>query len=118
MKNTQFLLCCLVSVVLIAACSGNKTPEEMITGTWEITKAEGSFADMNLGTIYIFDGKNELIMSKGAFENKAEYKIIADTLQYSVGSVSISVLYKIDDNKLNLEIIDGDQKFELTRKKE
>jgi hypothetical protein len=115
MKRSIFIV---ISTYLMLSvftnCGSNKGGG--IQGKWEITEAEGALADLNKGTVYYFVDDKKLVMSKSGVDNKTKYTINADTLTYFIGYSAYKTNYKIEGNKMYIQIINSDQKFVLTKK--
>ena len=67
MKKIKGALAAIILAAAVVACGGKKEGSSeasasggsgnKLDGTWEIVKAEGTMADLNKGTNYIFDGE-------------------------------------------------------------
>jgi hypothetical protein len=125
-KVTLFLIAGILFSLLSISCGGKKEEnggkkeviaekKEGIAGKWEIKKAEGTMAEMNVGTIYEFDGTN-LLISKNGLTNKATFTLTGEDLTYSIGSIKMKAKVKIDGDNMIFKIDNSDQKFEMSRK--
>lgn len=54
-------------------------PQDKLNGSWTITEATGSFASLNVGTVYTFDGKTGLTTGSGILASKGPIVKITDS---------------------------------------
>lgn len=107
----------IISIIIISivmtACTKNSKPT--LAGDWEIVKAEGTFAEDNLGTHYIFE-KEQFTMAKGDFKNPAKTIITDSTFTWDNGSMVSEFNYHFDGDKLMVSPKGSDQVFTLEKK--
>jgi hypothetical protein len=110
----------ILLLVLFLNCSmfscNTSSPENPLAGKWEIVEASGTLSDMNLGTIYQFGKESEFYTEKSGFRNVGHYVLSGDTLKISFGTLLITALISINDNKMDYAILNSDQKFQLKKK--
>lgn len=119
MKKVIYIL---LGVVILSACVGKtgessgKTAESSVE-TWEIVKAEGSLAEMNIGTQYIFDG-NKMTLSGGGIRNKGTFEMKSDTLVFHMTTFTGDMKYikSMQGKQMILKLVDSDQTFYLDKK--
>ncbi len=107
-----------VGLLFISAfygCSSNKSGNPL-AGKWEIVNATGTLADMNIGTIYRFGDHAEFSTEKGGYKIEGTYSVSGDTIRSVFGSILITALYKIEGDKMQYQILNSDQKFQLSKK--
>lgn len=110
----------LPAFLFLFSCGGNGEQTEDVTenATWEIVKAEGTLAEMNKGTEYIFEGEN-LTLSGGGMKNKGTYKMKGDTLVFtmeSFGGGEMRYLKEMKGEQMVLKVVGSDQVFYLDKK--
>ncbi len=117
MKLLKILMTILLAASLLTACGGKdkkdgdeKDPEaktETVTadngptgildGAWEIKRAEGGMADMNVGTVYEFNG-NKLSFGKGSFKNPGKTEITDSTFSFQADGNEYIFMYNYKFN--------------------
>lgn len=113
----------LIPVFLfLFACAGNTETEKTEgangnDGTWVITKAEGTMADINKGTEYIFDGEN-LTLSGGGMKNNGTWTMKGDTLVFAMKTFDGEMRYlkEMKGKQMVLKVVGSDQVFYLDKK--
>lgn len=117
MKKHVFLVVLYIFLVIsFIGCGGGKK-QDTVLGKWEITKAEGTLADMNVGAVYEFLDETNMTIDLSGFKNKATYKLEENTLTAAFGPVTVKAEIKLDGDTLTYSIIGSDQVFHLVRKK-
>ena len=89
-----------------------------LDGAWEIKRAEGGMADMNIGTIYEFKG-NKLYFAKGSFTNPGTTDITDSTFSFQADGNEQKFMYnyRFNGDTLVVEMQNsGGQIFHMTRK--
>ncbi len=117
----------IISVVLsgLMACTsgagdkrqaedGEKKPLE---GAWEIKRAEGSMAGMNVGTVYEFIG-NKLNLLQGTFVNPGVTEITETTFSFQAEGNEYKFVYDytLQGDTLVAHMQGSNQTFYLVRK--
>ncbi|MBN2890682.1 MAG: hypothetical protein JXL97_02335 [Bacteroidales bacterium] len=84
-------------------------------GTWLIVKAEGSMADLNEGTKYIFEGNN-LTIEKG-FANNFTFVDNGSSIVYKLdgNDSEFEAMYEFKDDQLVLNPKNSDQFFYMDK---
>jgi len=114
------LLLSLCTIVLLAACGGNdqKSSAGKLQGTWEIKRAEGIMAAMNVGTIYEFSG-NKLTLRVGDIITPGTTGITDSTFSFQPDGHDRKYMYHYrfngDTLVADIDISEG-QTFYLVRK--
>lgn len=68
------------------------TYAEKLQGAWEIKRATGTAATMNVGTVYTFDG-DKLTFSKDGFNNPGKTEITDSTFSFQAEGNSYKFMY-------------------------
>lgn len=92
--------------------------EEGIDGTWEVTKAEGSFADLNKGVKYVFL-ENKMSTESGIIKTKGNYKLSGDTIIWileGTDNLEMRYTYKIENSQMIVKPIGSDQILFMNKK--
>ena len=113
MKKTLLFTVLLISTFVLLNCGKNANS---IIGKWEITKAEGTMAETNVGTVYEFTDEKNFAVTKDGFRNPGTYTHEGDNFNLTIGSITITAIIKIDGDKMRFEIKGSDQKFDMVRK--
>ena len=125
MKNVVFIASIILSFCLFSCGNTNesdsspKTPKDRLNGSWEIVEAEGTMAEINVGTRYTFEGTKRFSTKKGIIENKGDitdisdnhYKVIFDGMQ-----TEYTFNYRFEGDKLIIEAGTEGQVFTLEKK--
>lgn len=100
------------------AVSADDGPATKLDGAWEIKRAEGNMAEMNVGTVYEFNG-SKLAFGKGDFKNPGS-TIVTDTtfsFQATGNEYVFMYNYKFNGDTLVVEMQkSGGQIFHLVKK--
>lgn len=119
MKKTIYIL---LGIGILSACSSKTGETDAKTGessveTWKIVKAEGTLAEANVGTQYIFDGKN-LTLSGGGMKNEGTFEMKSDTLVFHMKTFTGDMLYvkSTMGKQMILKPVGSDQTFYLDKK--
>lgn len=88
-----------------------------LDGAWEIKRAEGSMADMNIGTVYEFRG-NKLSFGQGSFTNPGSTEITDTTFSFQAEGNEYKFMYDYHFNgdTLVVKMQKSDQTFHLVKK--
>ena len=103
----------LFATLLLTACGGKdkKTddkkepgkveadsgPASQLDGAWEIKRAEGDMASMNVGTVYEFNG-DKLIFSKDGFKNPGKTEVTDNTFSFQADGNEYKFMYEYHFN--------------------
>jgi hypothetical protein len=121
MKNLKLSI---IAMALLLMSCGNKNEangaqtnsgDNTLSGSWEVTKAEGMMAESNIGTKYIFDTAS-LTFSKDGFDNKANSAQTDSTFTWDNGNMTMEYSYTFEGNNLVVKPKGGDQVLYLERK--
>lgn len=132
-KTTLFLATAVLSIALIS-CGGKKeetategatteststaeTSGNSLEGTWEISKAEGAYADMNKGTQYIFSG-DKMSTEKGIIKTPGKYTVSGDTIIFKLdaGNMEMRYTFKMEGAQLVVKPVGSDQTLYMDKK--
>lgn len=92
-----------------------KTSANGMDGTWKIVKAEGSMADLNVGTLYIFEGDN-MTLKGGGISTPGTYSTSGDTLIFTMeGNAEFTYLHEMKGKQLVIKPIGSDQVLYLDK---
>lgn len=99
--------------ILISACGGKDKKSESgpknesisatnpsagkLDGSWEIMRAEGQMADLNVGTVYEFKG-DKLSFGKGGFKNPGSTVITDSTFSFQADGNELKFMYNYHFN--------------------
>jgi hypothetical protein len=89
-----------------------------LEGAWEIKRAEGSMAETNLGTVYIFN-RNTLSFGKGDFLNPGKTEVTDSTFSFQANGNEYIFMYnyKFNGDTLVVEMQKGmGQVFHMVKK--
>lgn len=112
---------------LTSACGNNAEPkaseqpatesENGMDGTWKIVKADGMMADVNIGTEYIFAGK-QLTLRGGGISTPGSYNMSKDTLIFTMKGYDapMKYLHSMKGKQMVLKVVSSDQVFYLDKK--
>lgn len=125
MKNSiKIIIAAVLLTGLFVACSGKKTenkeqtPQEKLSGQWEIVSAKGELSEMNIGTVYTF-GENSAFSTKlGIIESKGKISKIDDksfSVKFDEYQNEFNYKYSFDADKLIIEIANSNQVFTLEK---
>lgn len=85
-------------------------------GTWEIVKAEGMMADMNVGTQYIFEGDNLTLKGSG-ISTPGTYTTNKDTIIFTMeGNSEFRYQYEMKEKQLVIKPVGSNQTLYLDKK--
>lgn len=109
-----------------SSCSNSKnkeekeqTPQERLDGKWKIIHAEGAFAEINIGTLYIFEGTSKLTTKAGIIESKGTISEISETdftVKFEGMQNDFNYKYHFENEFLIIEPLNSGQKFKLEKK--
>ena len=109
----------IASTTFLMACGGasksTSGDKPTLDGIWEVVKADGSMAEMNVGTKYIFEGAS-LTFSKDGMDNKASSTHTDSTFTWNNGTMVMDYDYKFNGNQLLVMPKGGDQTLYLDKK--
>ncbi len=119
MRKVINLIIVAYIAVLTMSCSNssvdNSLPaKDRLQGTWEVVKAEGEMADLNVGANYIFEG-TKMTTEKG-FEVSGELIATDSTIIWKLENMEMNYTYKFDGNTLVIEPLNSGQKLYLEKK--
>lgn len=97
MKTTLFLF----AFFTLFACGDSDSDHDGMVGEWKVVKAEGPFAEDNLGTIYKFD-VGTLTMSKNGLDNAGKSTLTDSTFTWENGSMESLYSYKKDGRTMTV----------------
>lgn len=115
MKMTYKAMLVLVTASLLTACGGKdkkegeqkeagsatekvSSPESSkLDGAWEIKRAEGDMAEMNVGTVYEFKG-TKLTFGKGSFQNPGTTVVTDSTFSFQAEGNELKFMYNYHFN--------------------
>ncbi len=125
MKNSiKIIIAAVLLTGLFVACSGGKkenkeqTSAEKLIGTWKIASATGEWADLNVGTLYIFGENSEFTAKLGIIETKGKITKIDDksfSVKFDELQNEFDYKYRYDGENLVIEIVNSDQVFTLEK---
>ena len=127
----QFAIPVIATMVIAFACgsSGNtkeekgtentgtvNTPSGKLNGAWVIRRAEGSMADMNVGTVYSFE-EGKLSFSQAGYNNPGKTNITDTTFSFQADGNELYFMYNyhFTDDTLVVAMQNSDQKFYMTK---
>lgn len=117
MKNIFYLLSSFIAFVFLVSCSNSVNsslpPSQRLQGLWIIVEAEGSMAELNHGTTYLWEGTT-MTTSKNDFEVTGEYSATDSTITWKAGTIEMNYNYHFEENDLIIEL-GLDQKFVLNK---
>ncbi len=122
MKNFASYLAAVFLAFLFVSCGEkggeNAASGNSIDGEWTIVSAEGSSADMNVGTVYTFkDGK--MSTSKGSITSTGSYTLEGNSLKWKVNdndNFVMSYTAEVKGGKLIISPENSGQTFTLEKK--
>lgn len=94
------------------------SPGGKLDGAWEIKRAEGDMADLNVGTVYEFNG-TKLSFGKGGFNNPGSTVITDSTFSFQADGNELKFMYHYHFNGDTLVVtMDGSagQAFYMVKK--
>jgi hypothetical protein len=138
MKIVKTVAGILAAALIVTACGGNdkKAGESnaaenknesvsatnkgatVLEGAWEIKRAEGEMADMNVGTIYEFKG-SKLSFGKGSFTNPGSTVVTDSTFSFQADGNELKFMYnyRFNGDTLVVEMQNsGGQIFHMVKK--
>jgi hypothetical protein len=73
------------------------TTAQKLEGAWEIVRATGTAAEMNVGTMYTFEG-DKLTFGKGGFNNPGKTEITDSTFSFQAEGNEYKFMYNYSFN--------------------
>jgi hypothetical protein len=124
--KTVILIC--VSAFFLTACGGGNKKEEKkddktgteevkptengtatkLEGAWEIKRADGSMAEMNVGTVYEFKG-NKLSFGKDGYKNPGKTEVTDSTFTFQAdgNEFKFDYIYQFNGDTLVVRMKNG-----------
>lgn len=112
----------IAALAALAACTGEApaeapaAAEQGLPGTWEVTAAAGTLADLNVGTTYVFGADNSVKVAAFGIENTGTYTYEGTDLKWTLAGLDLSATATLEGNTLTLALTGSDQVLTLTRK--
>ena len=127
----QFAIPVITTVVVAFSCGSNGNPKDekgiektetvnapagKLDGAWVIRRAEGSMADMNLGTVYSFE-EGKLSFSQAGYNNPGKTNITDSTFSFQADGNELHFMYNYHfaDDTLVVAMQNSGQTFYMTR---
>ncbi len=111
--NTQRLFIVTFFILLISCVKSDD--KNKLIGKWVVVWSEFDKDGMRKGTEYNID-KQKLHITKFVLGFKTYYAISGDTISYSIGADIVMATFKIENNKLKLNIIGSNKRLEFEKK--
>jgi hypothetical protein len=88
-----------------------------LEGSWEIMRAEGTNAEMNLGTIYVFEG-NRLSFQSPGFTNPGTTEVTNNTFSFQADGNELKFMYdyRKEGDTLIVSMQKSNQAFYMVKK--
>jgi len=88
-----------------------------LDGTWEIKRATGSMADMQIGVTYTFDG-DKLTFGTSGYQNPGKTEVTDKTFSFTAEGTDLKFMYdySMNGDTLVVHMQDSDQTFYLLKK--
>jgi hypothetical protein len=107
------LLSLSLAVILMSCGGGSPSKsglpnQERLQGAWEIISATGDMSDLNVGTVYAFEGDN-MTTSKGAVSTEGTFTSTDSTITWSLSGMDMEVNYDYSYKGENMVIELGGQ---------
>ena len=126
MKLLNTSMAVLITASMFAACGGNDKKEEdkkdpetkmestnngpagKLEGAWEIKRAEGDMAEMNMGTVYEFKG-SKLSFGKGEYKNPGSTEVTDSTFSFQAEGNELKFMYnyKMNGDTMVVTMVNG-----------
>lgn len=140
MKKSIYVTIMLAATALFVSCGGKKEEEKkegeksdnekteettedtetagsVLEGDWEIKRATGELASMNVGVIYSFKG-DKLTFGTESFKNPGTTQVTESTFTFQAdgNDLKFNYTYKIEGDTMIVNMEGSDQTFYMVKK--
>lgn len=121
MKKIKLALAAFALAATIVSCGGKKEGASAsgggLDGTWEVVKAEGDYADMNMGTKYEFEG-DKIVLSGAGIKTPGKFRTSNDTIiaRFDGGGIDMTYTFKMQGEQLVIKPMGSNQTLYLDSK--